>query len=93
MSSTLEQKKPDSDIDIKGAMTPAYDLILNRTARAFLAALADRFTPEITALLARRQQRQAQFDAGEFPDFLPETQHIRDGEWTVATIPATDPVR
>ena len=28
------------------------------------------------------------FDAGLLPDFLPETKAIRDGDWTVAPIPA-----
>ena len=32
--------------------------------------------------------RQEDFDAGELPDFLPETKAIRDSEWTVAQIPA-----
>ena len=32
--------------------------------------------------------RQARFDAGEAPDFLPETKAIRDGDWKVAKVPA-----
>src|SRR5205085_10041064 len=39
-------------------------------------------------LLKLREERQKRFDAGEMPDFLPETKHIRDGDWTVAPIPA-----
>jgi len=31
--------------------------------------------------------RQAEIDAGRFPDFLPETAEIRRSEWTVAPIP------
>src|SRR6202012_959743 len=38
--------------------------------------------------LAHRQERQKLFDAGKLPDFLPETKSIRDGDWTVAKIPA-----
>src|SRR6185369_16284334 len=33
------------------------------------------------------RERQARFDAGERPDFLPETAHIRSSEWTVAPLP------
>lgn len=88
MSSTVQKTNSGLNIEIRGAMTSAYESILSPPACAFLATLADRFTPTIAALLTRRQQRQAQFDAGEFPDFLPETQHIRDGDWTVAAIPA-----
>ena len=31
--------------------------------------------------------RQQEIDAGQLPDFLPETAHIREGDWTVAPIP------
>ena len=40
-------------------------------------------------MLAKRVARQARLDAGELPDFLPETAHIRaDNSWKVAPIPA-----
>src|SRR4029077_1840141 len=39
-------------------------------------------------LLACRAQRQAEFDAGALPDFLPGTRAIRDGDWTCAPIPS-----
>jgi malate synthase len=39
-------------------------------------------------LLAARSERQKRFDAGELPDFPPETRHIRDNDsWRVAPIP------
>ena len=38
--------------------------------------------------MALRAERQKRFDAGEIPDFLPDTKHIREGDWTVAAIPA-----
>ncbi|HWU14309.1 MAG TPA: malate synthase A, partial [Caulobacter sp.] len=38
--------------------------------------------------LAARVARQARFDAGELPDFLPETADVRADDWTVAPIPA-----
>ncbi len=34
-----------------------------------------------------RETRQAEFDAGRRPDFLPQTRHIREGDWTVAPAP------
>src|SRR2546426_805185 len=37
-------------------------------------------------LLERRRARQREIDAGRSPDFLPETRHIRDRDWTVAPI-------
>jgi malate synthase len=38
--------------------------------------------------MARRETVQADIDAGRLPDFLPETKAIRDGDWTVAPVPA-----
>jgi malate synthase len=39
-------------------------------------------------LLAARETRQCDFDAGIKPDFLPETQHIRaDSSWKVRPPP------
>ena len=37
--------------------------------------------------MAARARRQAEFDAGKLPDFLPETKSIRDAEWSVAPVP------
>ena len=55
---------------------------------ALAAKLQRAFGGRRAELLARRAQRQGEFDAGELPDFLPETRAIRDGDWTCAPIPA-----
>ena len=39
-------------------------------------------------LLAARLERQKAFDAGERPDFRPDTLAIRDGDWRIGAIPA-----
>jgi malate synthase len=62
--------------------------ILSPEARTFLTALAMNFEERRHALLAQRQVRQQRLDAGELPDFLPETTAIREASWTVASIPA-----
>ena len=54
----------------------------------FLEELDARFETTRLNLLNRRKVRQAEFDAGRLPDFLPETKSIRDSEWRVAQIPA-----
>ena len=36
------------------------------------------------------RERQARLDAGELPDFLPETKTIRDSDWTVNKITNPD---
>lgn len=57
-------------------------------ALAFVAALVEEFGARRDALLHARKLRQAQFDAGTLPDFLPETASIRDSAWTIAGTPA-----
>lgn len=61
--------------------------ILTPEASQFLTRLAQKFEPRRQELLARRKVRQQQLDAGALPDFVPETAHIRESEWTVAPIP------
>lgn len=39
-------------------------------------------------LLRERDVRQARIDAGERPDFLPETASVREGDWSIAPVPA-----
>ena len=61
--------------------------ILDSKAQAFLTKLARHFEGRRQELLALRRERQQQIDAGQFPDFLPETAEIRASEWKVAPIP------
>jgi len=61
--------------------------VLPPEALAFVAELARQFTPRVQELLARRRERQTEFDRGRFPDYLPETTRIRTSEWTVAAPP------
>lgn len=68
--------------------TDGYEAILTPDALAFLGALVAEFRPRIEALLQRRQEVQARWDAGERPGFLAETEAVRSGDWTVAPIPA-----
>ena len=60
--------------------------VLTPEALAFLAELHRTFDARRLELLARRQARQKRFDAGESPDFLVETQSVRDGGDGVAPI-------
>src|ERR1700690_3280120 len=62
--------------------------ILSPAALDFLAHLSSQFEARRQDLLARRVTRQAEIDAGKFPDFLPETKSVREQNWTVAPIPA-----
>jgi malate synthase len=75
-------------VAVNGAMAARFDEILTPEALAFVADLHRRFDPTRKRLLALRAERQKRFDAGETPDFLSETRHVRDGAWKVAPIPA-----
>ena len=71
---------------IQGEMLPDYAQILTPDTVALVSELVERFAPQRYELLKQRVARQARIDGGELPDFLPETAHIRDGEWTVRGI-------
>jgi malate synthase len=74
-------------VEVRGRLTPPYAEILSAQALAFVAKLARKFESRRRELMAERARRQAEFDAGTMPDFLPHTKPIRDAEWTVAPVP------
>ncbi|KAJ3399112.1 hypothetical protein HDV05_002049, partial [Chytridiales sp. JEL 0842] len=65
-------------VRILGAVPPQYADILSVPAQEFVATLHRTFNSTRKTLLARRDARQKQIDAGQLPDFLPETKWIRD---------------
>ena len=74
-------------MDITAEIKPGYEQILTPEALALVARLSRAFEPRRRQLLAARAERARRLDAGERPDFLPETAHIREGDWTIAPIP------
>ncbi len=76
-----------STIELRAPHSPGFSAILSAEALAFVAALHRKFAGRVGEQLQARALRQARFDAGEKPDFLPETKAIRDAEWTVAPLP------
>lgn len=75
-------------VEITGEMHAGFETILTDDALTFLANLQRKFNARRLELLEKRVERQKAFDAGELPDFLPETQPIREGDWQVADTPA-----
>ena len=57
----------------QGRLGPRYDEVLTPEALRFLADLHRKFEAARERLLAARAERQKRFDAGELPDFLPDT--------------------
>ncbi|HEX6655250.1 MAG TPA: malate synthase A [Candidatus Limnocylindria bacterium] len=69
--------------------TDHADEVLTEAALGFVAQLHRSFNQRRLRLLGDRRERQARFDAGELPDFLPNTLHVReDADWRVASAPA-----
>src|SRR4051794_29841178 len=74
-------------IDIKGPIHDGYDDVLSDESLAFLTVLHEHFDDRRRKLLARRAERRTRLAAGETLGFLPETTHIREGDWQVAPAP------
>ncbi|MCS0632141.1 malate synthase A [Telluria mixta] len=74
-------------MEIRAEIKPGYEQILTPEALALVAKLSREFEPRRQQLLAARVERAKRLDAGERPDFLPETAHIRNGDWKIAPIP------
>jgi malate synthase len=66
--------------DEAGVLTPeALDLVV---------ALERKFRGRREELLQARAERQERIAAGELPDFLESTRAVREGDWSVAPVPA-----
>ncbi|MBM3395841.1 MAG: malate synthase A, partial [Betaproteobacteria bacterium] len=75
-------------VKVLGTLTPEFAQIVTPEALTFLAELHRNFNQRRLDLLARRVAHQKELDSGKLPDFLPETAHIRAGDWKVAPTPA-----
>jgi malate synthase len=62
--------------------------VLTPDALAFVAKLQRAFGARRDELLVAREARQLRLDLGEQPGFLPETAHVRAGDWSVSPLPA-----
>jgi malate synthase len=80
-------------IEISGPWVERSEEVLTPLSIQLLASLHRRFNPRRLELLAARQQRQAEIDAGALPDFVQAHPPLASvdkapGDWTVAPIPA-----
>jgi malate synthase len=75
-------------IQINAPISSEFATILTPEAMNLVAKLHRAFEPRRQQLLAARVERTKRLDAGERPDFLAETKHIReDASWKVAPLP------
>jgi len=85
MDIKMDERVPG--VSIQAPVTSEFETILTPEAVRFVAGLHRKFNPVRLELLRERAERQKRIDAGEWPDFLPETEHIRSGDWKIAGIP------
>ncbi len=74
-------------VQITADIKPGYEQILTTEALSFVAKLSRAFEERRQSLLQARVERAKRMDAGERPDFLESTRHIREGDWTIAPLP------
>jgi malate synthase len=75
-------------LEVTGELRPGYADIINNDAMTLVGDLVRKFAGQLDTLFAMRHERQARWDEGELPDFLPETKSIRDTNWHIKGIPS-----
>ena len=64
-----------------------FEAIFTPDLTDFLIALHQNFNEKRLGLLADRKKVQSELDQGKMPEFLSETEGIRNGNWTCAPLP------
>ena len=83
----MEEQRYGEGIEVTAEVPEEFEEILTPEAVGFVAKLAREFGNRVDEILQARQERQERINAGEMPDFLPETEEIRKGDWQIAAIP------
>jgi malate synthase len=74
-------------VEILAPVCAEFESILSAEALALVAMLHRKFESRRRELMAARGTRQDLIDAGKLPDFLPDTAHVRQGDWRIAPLP------
>ncbi|MGH3052571.1 MAG: malate synthase A, partial [Gaiellaceae bacterium] len=74
-------------VEVLGSLEGRAAEILTPEALDFVASLHRSFDDTRLRLLRERGARQQRLDAGDLPDFLPETAGVRDDDWRVSPVP------
>jgi malate synthase len=74
-------------IEVIGKMKPFYAEILTEEALQFVEKLERRFGNRRLELLQNRIKRQQDINNGVLPQFLAETEGVRNSDWTIAPLP------
>jgi malate synthase len=82
-----ETRTFEEGVEVNAPIPEEFAGILTPEAVSFVAGLSREFSGRVDELLAKRAERQERINAGEMPDFLPETREIREGDWKISPIP------
>ena len=74
-------------VEFTAPIPDEFAAVLTPEAVSFVARLGREFSGRVDELLAKRAERQERINAGELPDFLPETREVRESEWKISPIP------
>ncbi len=85
---TQAEQQTQGMLEVTGTLSPEHQAIFPVEAQTFLSQLCERFSSRVDQLLTAREERQNKIDQGELPDFLAETQDIREGSWKILGIPS-----
>ena len=77
----------ESSVEVTGAPVDGQEDILTEEALDFVAALQRQFGARRDELLAARKTRRDGVARTGKLDFLPDTEQVRRGDWTVAAAP------
>ncbi len=75
-------------VELVGVDPRSVDDVFTDRACDLLARAHARFEPRRRELLAARIARQERLSSGELPTFLPDTAHVRAGDWKIEPVPA-----
>lgn len=78
----------NNNYKIKPRLSSKEEFILSKDSMNFLSQIELEIRQERQDLLQARKKRQEQFDEGLLPDFLKETESIRQKEWVLNNTPA-----
>lgn len=86
-SMIMSSQSYSTTIKIIPALQSKYEGILTPDSLLFLEKLHNNFEPKRQNLLSQRVTRQKELNDGLQLDFLESTKHIRESNWTIATLP------
>jgi malate synthase len=81
------ESKISNGIQVMAPVTKEFKRIITSDALDFVGDLSREFESRRRELLENRKKAQAAVDNGQLPDFLPETEHIRQKEWKILPVP------